>query len=118
MKLAILGIVLAGFLLLGCQPAEEGGDDGALAGEAVRRTPVTLDKLWNAEVLVRSADGVNCNTVCLNSGSNNRKTCIAGYIGIEHDIAQVGEVEEIVTEWVPVDCFAESEINPMRCRCY
>ncbi len=36
--LGIVGIVLGAFLLLGCQPAEEGADDGAIAGEAVRST--------------------------------------------------------------------------------
>ncbi len=124
MKLAILGIigiVLAAFLL-GCQPAEEGADDRAIAGEAVSiptaRQPALLYKLWQAQVVTSTAadaSGVNCNTVCSNTGN---KLCVGAYLGIEHDVANVGETEEIITEWVPVSCFEERVSNPLRCRCY
>ncbi len=90
--------------------------DSGATGQAVGKGPVRLDKLWAAEVLTNNDQvGVNCNTIC----SNAQKTCVGAYMGIEHDVAEVGDPgSEIITEWVPVSCTSESELNPKRCRCY
>lgn len=113
-KLVYVGILLGLVLILvGCTPTA--------TGEAKRpgyadTSPVKLNKLWAAEVLTNNDQvGVNCNTIC----ENAEKTCVGAYMGIEHDVAEVGDPgPEIITEWVPVSCTYESELNPKRCRCY
>ena len=116
MILFLLTILMVGAMVLsGCKSTGE--------AVAARAPPVTLDGLMNAVIYTNSDySGVNCNTICKNAVTP-RKYCVGAYMGYEHDVANVGEAPEMITEWLPVSCLKESLApspagNPLRCVCY